>query len=64
MIISLVHLVIILVIGGLIYYLITLLPLPEPVKTIIYVIAIIILILVLIVFFFGGTVVGDFNLRR
>ena len=47
----LISLVILLVVGGLIWYLLTLLPLPAPIKTVIQVCGILILILVLLYYF-------------
>lgn len=44
----LIQLVVFLVIGGLIYYLVTLLPLPEPIKTIVMVLMVLILIIFLL----------------
>ena len=41
-------------VGGLIYYLIMMLPIPEPFRLIVKVIAILICILVLVGIFFGG----------
>lgn len=54
MISTLVNLVILLVVGGLVYWLVTLLPLPAPVKQIVTVLMILILIIVLLSMLFGG----------
>jgi len=54
MIDMLIHLIILLVIGGLVWYLITLLPVPGPVKQVINIVAIPILILLIVSVFFGG----------
>jgi len=54
MIDTLIHLIILLVIGGLVWYLITLLPVPAPVKQVINIFAILILILLIVSVFFGG----------
>lgn len=54
MISLLVTLIVFCIVAGLIYWLLTMLPLPDPFKTIIIVAFILILILVLLGFFFGG----------
>ena len=54
MISLLVTLIVFCIVGGLLYWLVTLLPLPEPFKTIIIVCVVLIFILVLLGFLFGG----------
>lgn len=54
MISLLVTLIVFCIVAGLIYWLLTMLPLPDPFKTIIIVAFILILILVLLGMFFGG----------
>lgn len=61
MISLLITLIIFCIVAGLIYWLLTMLPLPDPFKTIIMVAFILILILVLLGYFFGGL---DLPLRR
>lgn len=50
----LVELIIFCIVGGLLYYLVTLLPLPEPFMTVVRVAVIIIFILIVLSMFFGG----------
>ena len=54
MISLLITLIVFCIVAGLVYWLLTLLPLPDPFKTIIIVAFILILILVLLGMFFGG----------
>lgn len=54
MISLLVTLIVFCIVAGLVYWLLTMLPLPDPFKTIIIVAFILILILVLLGMFFGG----------
>lgn len=54
MIDALVYLIILLVVGGLLWYLVTLLPLSPVVKQIIQVLGILVLVLLLIAMLFGG----------
>ncbi len=59
----LITIVVFLVVGGLLYYLITLLPLPSPFPQVIQVAIILILILVILGALFGGVPVPAFHLR-
>lgn len=61
MISLLITLIVFCIVAGLVYYLLTLLPLPDPFKTIIICAFILILILVILGYFFGGI---DLPLRR
>ncbi len=54
MIDALIYLIVLMVVGGLIYWLITLLPLPQPFKQIIMVAFVLIAILLVLGVFFGG----------
>lgn len=63
MIVLLVNLIILLVVMGLIYWLVTLIPLPEPFPNIIRVLAIIACVLVVLGVLFGGVGVSAIRLR-
>ena len=54
MIEMLINLIVLCIVGGLIYYLITLLPLPDPFKLIVTCAVVLIMILVLVSMFWGG----------
>ena len=54
MIDMLIYLIVLCIVGGLIYYLITMLPLPDPFKRIIMIAMILIFILILLSMFMGG----------
>jgi hypothetical protein len=49
-----IYLIVLCIVFGLLYYVVTLLPLPEPFKTIAIVLVLIVFILVLLGVFFGG----------
>jgi heme A synthase len=63
MISLLITIIVFLIVGGLLYWLVTLLPLPEPFKTIISVCCILICILLVLGIFFGGISVPAFQIR-
>lgn len=50
----LVDLIILCIVGGLIYWIVSLLPLPEPFKTIIVVCVLVIFLIILLTMFLGG----------
>lgn len=60
----LVSLIILLIVGGLVWYLVTLLPLPAPVKQVINICAILILILLILGVFFGGVDMPHVHFRN
>lgn len=63
MISLLITIIVFLIVGGLLYWLVTLLPLPEPFKTIISVCCILICILLVLGIFFGGIDVPAFRVH-
>ena len=60
----LVTLLVLCIIGGLIFWLLQYLPIPQPFRNIVYFILIIIFVVILISIFFGGINVGDIGFHR